>query len=114
MLPILVDNARLIAGAFRSMSVAKGRAETAAVQRGTVITLQSTTDGPVFRIIFKVDVREPRDRYTMEIRDVTNVAFDGTRLIIESDCIRAEYKVVESLDPPSCKCPGTNLAYSIY
>lgn len=113
MLPILVDNARLIAGAFRSMSAAKGRAETSAVQRGTVITLRSTVDGPVFRITFKVDVREPRDRYTTEIRDVTNVAFDGSRLIIESDCARAEYKVVESFEP--CRrCPGTNPTYSIY
>ena len=113
MLPILVDNARLIAGAFRSMSVAKGRAETSAVQRGTVITRRSTVDGPVFRITFKVDVREPRDRYTTEIRDVTNVAFDGSRLIIESDCAKAEYKVVESFEPCQ-RCPGTNPTYSIY
>ena len=113
MLPILADNARILAGSFRSMTTANTTSKTALVQRGTVLTLSSFKEDGKFRIALRMEVREPRDRYTTEIRDVTNVAFDGSRLIIESDCARAEYKVVESFEPCQ-RCPGTNPTYSIY
>ncbi|MGN0137752.1 MAG: hypothetical protein ACI381_04000 [Candidatus Methanomethylophilaceae archaeon] len=113
-LPILADNSRILAGSFRSMTTANTTSKTALVQRGTVLTLSSFKEDGELRIAFRMDVREPRDRYVSEIRDITNMAFDGTRLIIESDCARMEYRVVESLDPVPCRCPGTNPTYSIY
>ena len=114
MLPILADNARILAGSFRSMNAANTASKTAVVQRGTVLTLSCVRDDGDVRIILKIEVKEPRDRYTTEIRDITNMAFDGSRLIIEAECARAEYRTVETLDPIPCRCPGTNPTYSIY
>ena len=114
MLPILADNARILAGSFRSMNAANTASKTAVVQRGTVLTLSCVRDDGDVRIILKIEVKEPRDRYTTEIRDITNMAFDGSRLIIEAECARAEYRTVETLDPIPCRCRGTNPTYSIY
>ena len=114
MLPILADNARILAGSFRSMTTANTTSKTALVQRGTVLTLSSFKEDGKFRIALRIEVREPRDRYVTEIRDITNMAFDGSRLIIEAECARAEYRTVETLDPIPCRCPGTNPTYSIY
>lgn len=99
MLPILADNARILAGSFRSMNAANTASKTAVVQRGTVLTLSCVRDDGDVRIILKIEVKEPRDRYTTEIRDITNMAFTGETLIVETDTAVHRFVTIEEFPP---------------
>lgn len=114
MLAISDENARLIAGTFRSASQHGVRADTSVTQRGAVFSLASKVDGPYHTVIFKADVKDRHDRYVMEIRDVTNVAYVGDALVIESDRLSLRVPTVESLGPPP-ECPHRReIAYTYW
>ena len=99
MLPILADNARILAGSYRSMTTANTTSKTALVQRGTVLTLSSFKEDGVLRVSLKMEVKEPRDRYTTEIRDITNMAFNGEMLIVETETSVHRFYTIEEFPP---------------
>lgn len=99
MLPILADNARILAGSYRSMTTANTSSKTALVQRGTVLTLSSSKEDGVLRVSLKMEVKEPRDRYVNEIRDITNMAFNGEMLIVETETSVHRFYTIEEFPP---------------
>ena len=99
MLPILADNARILAGSYRSMTTANTSSKTALVQRGTVLTLSSFKEDGVLRVSLKMEVKEPRDRYVNEIRDITNMAFNGEMLIVETEASVHRFYTIEEFPP---------------
>ena len=99
MLPILADNARILAGSYRSMTTANTSSKTALVQRGTVLTLSSFKEDGVLRVSLKMEVKEPRDRYTTEIRDITTMAFTGEMLIVETENSVHRFYTIEEFPP---------------
>lgn len=103
MLPVLLDNARLLASAYRNLSAAQNESRTEVRQTGMVLTLSSWKNGRMYRNSFSVEVRdhENHDRYYMEMRDVTSVQATSDKLVVQSDVATWTFKVVEELD--SCK-----------
>lgn len=114
MLAITDENARLIAGTYRSASQQGVRSNTKVTQRGTVFSLVSKVDGPYHSVIFKADVKDRQDRHVIEIRDVTNAAYVGDALVIESGELSLRIPTAESLGPPP-ECPHRReIAYTYW
>lgn len=114
MLAITDENARLIAGTYRSASQQGVRTDTTVTQKGAVFSLSSKVDGPYHTVIFKADVKDRHDRYAIEVRDVTHVAYVGDALVIESGMLSLRVPTVESLGPPP-ECPHRReIAYTYW
>ncbi len=101
MIPILTDNARMLSAAFRHLSAAQTESSTVAKQPGATLTLRSWKYDRVYRNAFIVEVGDPvnHDGYEMEMRDVTAMMATSEKLIVQSDSVTWEFKVVDELPP---------------
>lgn len=105
--PILADNAEMLASAYRNLSAAQKESHTKVVQRGVTLELSSWMDGRVYRnsltVTFRDEVRH--DKFTLEMRDLIAVAVAGGKLVIQSDDVELKFKVVDELPPVCAPCP---------
>ncbi len=85
MIPLLTENARLLANAFRSMSSAGSDSETTVTQPGYDIRLSSEYRERHFHVCIRIEVRECRERYTMEMNDITGIMTTADKLVIQND-----------------------------
>lgn len=110
MLPVLLDNARLLAAAYRNLSAAQNEFTTEVRQEGLTLTLSSWKCNRMYRNSLTVEVKDVpnHDRYVMELRDITALMATNTKMVVQTDQVTWEFKVVEDLEPVTddCSCRG--------
>ena len=107
MIPILTDNARMLASAYRNLSAAQKESRTEVVQQGVTLTLSSWKDGRIYRNSLVVSYRDDvhHDRYDIELRDISAMAIIDSKLIVQTDGVELKFDAVDELPPSARPCP---------
>ncbi len=103
-LPILADNAEMLASAFRALSAAQRTSKTEVEQKGSTLTLSSWKDGKVYRNSLVIKFRDEvhHDSFSLEMRDLTALFVKDDMLIVQTEGIELRFGIVEELP---CTCP---------
>ncbi len=101
MIPILTDNARMLASAYRNLSAAQKESRTEVVQQGVTLTLSSWKDGRIYRNSLVVSYRDDihHDRYDIELRDLVALTVVDDMLIIQTEFGELVLDTVEEFVP---------------
>lgn len=105
--PILTDNAEMLASTYRNLSAAQKESKTEVIQRGVTLTLSSWRDGRIYRNAICVSFRDEvkHDKYSIEMRDLIAVAVIKDKLVIQADGVELKFDVVDELPPVHCPVP---------
>lgn len=101
-LPILADNAEMLASAFRALSAAQRTSKTEVEQKGSTLTLSSWKDGRVYRNSLVIRFRDEvhHDSFSLEMRDLTALFVKDDMLIVQTEGIELRFGIVEELPCP--------------
>ncbi len=112
MIPILTDNARMLASAYRNLSAAQKESKVEVVQQGVTLTLSSWKDGRIYRNSLVVSYRDDthHDRYGIELRDLVALTVVDDMLVVQTEYGELVLDVVEEFVPApwpgsACVCP---------
>ncbi len=106
-IPILTDNAEMLASAYRALSAAQRTSKTNVEQKGATLTLSSWKDGRVYRNSLSIKFRDEvhHDSFSLEVRDLTALFVRDDRLVVQADGIELLFAVVDDLSFPAGPCP---------
>ncbi len=101
MMPILTDNARMLASAFRNLSAAQKESRTEVVQQGVAATLSTWKDGRIYRNSLVLSYRDDlhHDKYSIELRDLIAMAVVDDMLIVQTEDTELVLDVTDELVP---------------
>lgn len=106
-IPLLTDNARMLASAYSNLSAAQKESKTEVIQRGAHLTLSSWKDGRIYRNSLRISFRDEvkHDDYVLEMRDLIAVAIVDDQLVVQSEGIELRFDLADEL-PPACCGPA--------